>query len=108
MPDIALSDVNAANYSAIVFVGSWGASQYQYAFTGTYTNPTNNIPAATLYRRYSEVNGATVYTGGVLGDPTTRNDDVIVEGRIITGENFDLFDDVVATEVSSGRSTVTS
>ena len=159
MPDIALADANATNYSAIVFVGGWGASQYQYAFTGTYTNPnyngtvairdrvnqlindfvaqdkyvtavchgvsilawarvngqsllqgrtvttahfnspTNNIPAANLYRWHSEVNGATVYTGGVLGDPTTRNDDVIVEGRIITGENFDsarLFGQTIA------------
>ncbi len=159
MPDIALADANASNYSAILFVGGWGASQYQYAFTGTYANsnyngtvairervnqlindfvaqdkfvtavchgvsilawarvngqsllqgrtvttahfnsPTNNIPAATLYRWHSEVNGATVYTGGVLGDPTTRNDDVIVEGRIITGENFDsarLFGQTIA------------
>ena len=159
MPDIALADANATNYSAIVFVGGWGASQYQYAFTGTYTNPnyngtvairdrvnqlindfvaqdkyvtavchgvsilawarvngqsllqghtvttahfnspTNNIPAANRYRWHSEVNGATVYTGGVLGDPTTRNDDVIVEGRIITGENFDsarLFGQTIA------------
>ena len=164
MPDIALADANASNYSAILFVGGWGASQYQYAFTGTYTNPnyngtvairervnqlindfvaqdkyvtavchgvsilawarvngqsllqgrtvttahfnspTNNIPAANLYRWHSEVNGATVYTGGVLGDPTTRNDDVIVEGRIITGENFDsarLFGQTIALHLRS-------
>jgi putative intracellular protease/amidase len=38
-PDIALSDVYSDDYSAIVFVGGWGASSYQYAFEGTYDNP---------------------------------------------------------------------
>ena len=37
-PDLALADVNADDYSAIVFVGGWGSSQYQYAFEGTYHN----------------------------------------------------------------------
>lgn len=37
-PDIALADVNADDYSAIVFVGGWGASMYQYAYTGDYVN----------------------------------------------------------------------
>lgn len=37
-PDIALADVDAANYSAIVFVGGWGSSMYQYAFPGDYLN----------------------------------------------------------------------
>jgi putative intracellular protease/amidase len=149
MPDIALADANAANYSAIVFVGGWGATQYQYAFTGTYNNvayngttairarvnelindfvtqekivagvchgvsvlawarvngqsllqgrtvttahfnsPTNNIPEANMYRWHSEANGATVFTGGALGNTATRADDVVVDGRIITGENYD-------------------
>ncbi len=31
-PDIALSDVNPEHYSAIVFVGGWGSSMYQYAY----------------------------------------------------------------------------
>ncbi len=35
-PDLALSAVNSADYSAIVFVGGWGSSMYQYAFTGDY------------------------------------------------------------------------
>ena len=72
--------------------------------TAHFNSPTNNIPAANLYRWHSEVNGATVYTGGVLGDPTTRNDDVIVEGRIITGENFDsarLFGQTIALRLRS-------
>lgn len=32
VPNIALANVNPANYSAIAFVGGWGASMYQYAF----------------------------------------------------------------------------
>jgi putative intracellular protease/amidase len=37
-PDRAVGDVDAADYSAIVFVGGWGSSMYQYAFEGTYQN----------------------------------------------------------------------
>ena len=36
--DRALTAVDAADYSAIVFVGGWGSSAYQYAFEGTYAN----------------------------------------------------------------------
>ncbi|MCI0682151.1 MAG: hypothetical protein L0Y71_08610 [Gemmataceae bacterium] len=32
VPDLALADVNADDYSAIVFVGGWGSSMYQYAY----------------------------------------------------------------------------
>jgi putative intracellular protease/amidase len=32
VPDLPLSDVNADDYSAIVFVGGWGSSMYQYAY----------------------------------------------------------------------------
>jgi putative intracellular protease/amidase len=169
MPDIALADANATNYSAIVFVGGWGASQYQYAFPGTYNNaaynstpvirervnqlindfvaqdklvtgvchgvsvlawarvngqsllqgrtvttahfnsPANNIPDANLYRWHSEVNGATVFTGGVLGNASTRNDDVVVDGRIITGENFDSarqFGITIAERIRNGAATI--
>ena len=31
--DLALAQVNSGNYSAIVFVGGWGASMYQYAYS---------------------------------------------------------------------------
>ncbi|TPW00557.1 MAG: cyclic nucleotide-binding protein, partial [bacterium] len=41
-PDFALADVDASRYSAVMFVGGWGASQYQYAFEGTYANPAYN------------------------------------------------------------------
>ncbi len=36
-PDLPLSAVDADNYSAIVFVGGWGSSMYQYAFNGNYS-----------------------------------------------------------------------
>ena len=38
-PDVLVTDVSAADYSAVVFVGGWGASSYQYAFSGTYDSP---------------------------------------------------------------------
>ncbi len=37
-PDLALADVDPDNYSAILFVGGWGSSMYQYAFPGDYLN----------------------------------------------------------------------
>jgi putative intracellular protease/amidase len=37
-PDIALADADADDYSAIIFVGGWGASSYQYDFPGDYHN----------------------------------------------------------------------
>jgi putative intracellular protease/amidase len=37
-PDVRLAEADASDYSAIVFVGGWGASSYQYAFGGTYAN----------------------------------------------------------------------
>lgn len=48
-PDLALSDVNADDYSAIVFVGGWGASSYQYAFEGTYHNSAYRRQPATVH-----------------------------------------------------------
>lgn len=38
MPDVAVTNISAADYTSVVFVGGYGASQYQYAFPGTYTN----------------------------------------------------------------------
>lgn len=149
MPDIDLASARASNYSAIVFVGGWGASQYQYAFSGTYSNaaynatpairneanrlinefvsqnkyicgiclgvsdlawarvngvspirgrqvttaefnsPTNSIGVLN-YRWHMEQNGAAaVYDGGRYGNTSTYADDVIVDGRVITGGNYD-------------------
>ena len=41
-PDLALSDVEAEDYSGIVFSGGWGMAQYQYGFEGTYHNAAYN------------------------------------------------------------------
>lgn len=41
-PDLALSQVRSEQYSAILFVGGWGASAYQYAPPGVYTNSLYN------------------------------------------------------------------
>lgn len=42
VPQIALANVNADNYSAIAFVGGWGSSMYQYAFNDTNFDGTND------------------------------------------------------------------
>ena len=47
VPDIALADVDAADYSAIAFVGGWGASMYQYAVNGNYVDDRYDGDAAT-------------------------------------------------------------
>lgn len=161
-PDLALSDVDASDYSAIVFVGGWGASSYQYAFEGTYNHgvynstdalkttvndlvndfvsqdkyvaaichgvsvlayarvdgeslldgktvsawagsaPSSDQPIYTT-RQNIELNGGTMVASGSVGDPTTVQDDVIVDGRIITAENYDaaaMFGQVISELVS--------
>jgi putative intracellular protease/amidase len=150
MPDIALADVRAADYDAILFSGGWGASMYQFAFRGQYQNPVYNgdaptkahvnrvineflaadkyvcalcnavsvlawarvegksplqgkrvcaptrAAAAGIYngrmaqpscRWHPEANGAILSPAGAIGDPKTNRDDVLVDGRIITGED---------------------
>jgi putative intracellular protease/amidase len=156
MPDVAITDAGASDYSAIVFVGGWGASSYQYAFSGTYANAAYNGAAAvelaanelindfveqdkyvaaichgvsvlawarvdgvspiagrtvSAYglsapdyfdadgqynsggqhdtRWHVESNGAAMVASGSVGDPATAADDVIVDGKVITAENFD-------------------
>jgi putative intracellular protease/amidase len=149
MPDMELGGVNPADYSAIVFVGGWGASSYQYAFSGTYANASYNGTAATKTRANQLIkdfqsqgkyvtaichgvsvlawarvnnqsplrghrvagyhgaapqstvagattsewsvqqNGAQMFPSGSLGNPGTVVDDVYVDGKIITAENFD-------------------
>jgi len=55
----------ASDYSAIAFVGGWGSSMYQYSFNDP------SLDSTTPYR---------------------VQDDVVVDGRIITGENYDSAD----------------
>lgn len=185
-PDIALSEVNAGDYSAIAFVGGWGSSMYQYAYNdpnldgvtdnyyfNTHYNGDNNLddgqidPTKQVVNRliaeflaadkptagichgvtvlaWARVDGvspldgkhvsipyvgspATHYDGrdyayfelmqydqvvrngaianlvsGQYGDPGTAADDVVVDGRIITAENYDsalVFGHTIAREV---------
>ncbi len=161
-PDIALSQVRAADYDAILFSGGWGASAYQYAFNGRYNDPAyngdrstkaevnriigefiaqdkyvaalcnavsvlawarvnyrsplqgkrvcapvrqaaagiyNGRPAQPSCRWHPEANGAIMSPPGVIGQPGTAIDDVLVDGKIITGE-----DDIAARQM--GRTLV--
>ncbi len=155
-PDLTLASVDPDNYSAIVFVGGWGSSMYQYAFPGDYTNnsydgdlgtkqvvndlinefvaqdkyvaaichgttvlawarvdgvsplegkhvsvPYIGSPAVNYqgvdYGYYqlgqyeqAVANGAIANTvSGQYGDTETVADDVVVDGKIITAENYD-------------------
>lgn len=154
-PDLALSDVNPDDNSAIVFIGGYGASQYQYDFPGSYDEPdyqpatrfarvvnntiygfsVDNKPVAavcygvsvlawarvdgqslirgrvvtgfeggvpgfrlngTTYpdaevplRWFVEKNGGTMLTSRSVGDPMSSHDDVVVDGNIVTAENYD-------------------
>lgn len=167
-PDIALASVEAADYSAIAFVGGWGASSYQYAFQGTYANAAYRPDAATAEavnrvigdllaqnkpvaaichgvsvlawarvdgtsplsgrtvtgypwggpgfrmrgvdyadgavptRWHVEMNGALMVPSESVGDPATASDDVIVDGRIITAQDWasaPAFGRAIAAEV---------
>ena len=153
-PDVAVTEVRASDYSAVVFVGGWGASSYQYAFSGTYASLSYQpdpfladsvnrlvndfidqdkyvaalshgvtVLAWARVDGVSPLQGRTVaawpggspafeyeghkYGGGVipvswhvirnessartaasLGNPLSSADDVVVDGRIITAENY--------------------
>lgn len=156
-PDIALNQVNSEDYSAIVFVGGWGSSMYQYtSFTGDYANDLydgdvatkilvndliNEFDAAekflgfichaTTIGAWSRVDGNSLFVGkqvsvpyigspavlydGVwyanqelgqyeqavangatantdanqYGDPATSVDDVVVDERLVTAQDWD-------------------
>jgi putative intracellular protease/amidase len=179
-PDIALANVDAADYSAIVFVGGWGSSMYQYAHSDPnadgivdnfYANGLYNGNAGTKqvvnnlinefmatgkyvtalchgvtvlawarvdgvsplegrqvsvpltvgapvqfyagqwrtdgywWGQYDQAtdNGAIANTApGQYGNPNTQADDVVVDGQIITAENFNsaaYFGTVIAQQV---------
>jgi putative intracellular protease/amidase len=162
MPDLDLATANASNYSAIVFVGGWGASSYQYAFSGTYANsayngtaavrtrvnqlindfrtqgkhvtaichgvtvlawarangqsllqgrsvcgyhgtaPQSNVPGSTTSEWHIQQNGGSMFASGSIGNPGTVADDVWIDGKIITAENYDTasrFGQVLAQEL---------
>jgi putative intracellular protease/amidase len=41
--DVQPNQVDPSKYKAVVFVGGWGASQYQFAFKGKYRNGSYNL-----------------------------------------------------------------
>ena len=149
-PDLALSDVKADQFDAILFSGGWGASSYQFAFPGRYDKASyngnrsiraeanrvinefieqdkyvcalcngvsvlawarvngksplegkrvcapvrqaasgiyNGRPAQPPCLWHPEVNGALISPSGSVGQPGNVADDVLVDGKIITGED---------------------
>jgi putative intracellular protease/amidase len=149
-PDLALSDVKADQFDAILFSGGWGASSYQFAFPGRYDKASyngnrsiraeanriinefieqdkyvcalcngvsvlawarvngksplegkrvcapvrqaasgiyNGRPAQPPCLWHPEVNGALISPSGSGGQPGNVADDVLVDGKIITGED---------------------
>lgn len=149
-PDLAIADVRATEFDAILFSGGWGSSMYQFAFNGRYNNPIyngdretkaqvnrviNEFIAADKYvcalcnavsvlawarvdgrsplqgkrvcaptreaapgiyngraaqpscRWHPEMNGAILSPPGAIGVAGSPHDDVLVDGKIITGED---------------------
>lgn len=155
--DVAIEQVKAEDYDAVLFSGGWGASAYQFAFDGRYDEAAyngersikrevnrvinefveqdkyvaalcngvsilawarvdgrsplagktvcapvrqaaagvyNGRPAQPSCRWHPEANGARMSPAGSIGQPGTAEDDVAVDGKIITGE-----DDISAREM---------
>jgi hypothetical protein len=124
-PRLGLESLEAREVPAIVFVGGWGASAYQYA-TAEPEPPARPLPVLMVladqqYFYYSttgdtsggksalaaapepvaaRLNGVSTAGYGFAFNATvdaTVADDVMIDGRIITGENYDS-----ATIASSG------
>jgi putative intracellular protease/amidase len=148
--DLALSEVKARDFDAVLFSGGWGASAYQFAFTGRYNEAGyngdrtvkaevnriitefvkqdkyvcalcngvsvlawarvdgksplagkrvcapvreappgiyNGRPGQPSCRWHPETNAAILSPAGAIGRPGTPADDVLVDGKIITGED---------------------
>jgi len=80
------------NDTAIVFVGGWGSSMYQYAFEGSHAA----VGSGSLVEgALADRDTADHELGHTLGfrhehtPPSAATDDVWVDGKIITGQNFD-------------------
>lgn len=63
-PDLALSTAKAGDYSAIVFVGGWGSSMYQYAY-----NDPNFDGTIDSYYANSSYNGDDNLADGKVSEP---------------------------------------
>jgi hypothetical protein len=78
-------------------LGGWGSSSYQYAFEGTYANAAigdlgndwivggtgQEAPSA------SGLDGSETLVGVAYRPEVSVSDDVFIDGKIITGENYD-------------------
>jgi len=61
VPDVALANVDASDYSAIAFVGGWGASMYQYAYNDPNGDGvTDNYYSNPLYNADSDLNDGVI------------------------------------------------
>lgn len=148
LPDLRLDQVQASDYDALVFVGGWGSSQYQFAAPYTYNNGYYNgntttkavvnelindfatqdkyvmgiCHAASVLawaridgqsplagrqatggpwlpsiqgqgpmetRDYIEANQGIYVPSRSVGDPTTSADDLVIDGKFITVEDYD-------------------
>lgn len=94
-PDLALTDVEAEDYSGIVFSGGWGMAQYQYGFEGTYHNSAYNGTGETrevvndLVNRFVEQDkyvAAVCYGVSVLAYADVGGESLLA-GRTVTGWN---------------------
>ena len=66
------------------------------------TAPGSNVANSGTTRWHIESNGATMLASRSVGDPTTAADDVVIDGKIITAENFDSarrFGQVIAAQL---------
>ncbi|PQO44102.1 DJ-1/PfpI family protein [Blastopirellula marina] len=88
---LAYARVDGASPLAGRTVSAWGE-----------TAPSSGGQTVTT-RSQIEANGATMVDSSSVGDPATATDDVVVDGRIITAENYDsaaLFGSVIADLIS--------
>lgn len=88
--DFRIAAEPQSEYSAPAFVGGWGSSMYQYATVDP--NLVRDVASALVALDPRDVDAAVVdLTAIVYGNRggTTVQDDVIVDGRIITAENYD-------------------
>lgn len=77
----------AADYSAIVFVGGWGASSYQYAFEGTSAASSDALPTDQFSLNYTKIEFATqqVPTRDSLSIPEPDREPVVTIEYLVLG-----------------------
>jgi putative intracellular protease/amidase len=84
MPDLPLASASSSDYSAIVFVGGWGSSMYQYAY-----NDPNLDGAVDSYYANPVYNGDDNLSDGKIGETkaVVNNliNDFIVQDKYVCG-----------------------